>query len=131
MDKTLKLLLYFSFLVSFFLFESLIVLFNEELTFRNMVLSISPALLSFFLYRIYLKDFRTIKENTEEYKEGQVINVFAGMPWSKSKGKYSEGVFFWYEGGRLLTELGFHKKKGGDPDVFNKWLKQEKASLIE
>ena len=129
MDSLLKLALYLSSSVSFFAFASLIVLFNDELTLRNIVLSFTPVLLSYSVYKIYLKDFSKSDFNqADEYQEGDVVNLFADMPRSKHKNKYSEGVFFWYEGGSLLTELEFHLERGGDPDVFHEWLEQEKNS---
>ena len=129
MNNFLKSVLYLSSLVSIFAFASLIVLFNDELTFKNIVLSFTPVLLSYSVYKIYLKDFSKSDINqADEYQEGDVVNLFADMPWSKHKNKYSEGVFFWCEGGSLLTELEFHLERGGDPDVFHEWLEQEKNS---
>ena len=85
-----------------------------------------PLLISFLIYTLYLKE--KTKTKAYEYQDGDVLNIFADMPWSVNRGEYSEGVFFWCEGGSLFTDLEFHLEKGGDPDVFLEWLEQEKRN---
>jgi len=126
MDNILRLVLYLSISFSLFMLMSLTTLFNEELSFKNLFLCITPVLISFLIYRLYLKEKVTTK--TSEYKDGDVLNIFADMPWSVNGEEYSEGVFFWHKGGRFFTDLEFHVEKGGDPYVFFKWLEQEKRN---
>ena len=131
MKELLKAAIYLAGSVSLFALLQLIVVFSPEISLRNIVLSLFPIAFTFLLYLIYLKESKKPYEEEceiQEYEEGEVINIFGGMPWSNKNGKYSEGVFFWYENGKLLTTLDFHIDQGGDPDVFNQWLEQEKES---
>ena len=117
--------------VSCFALLQLFSLFPEEVSLKNIVLSLSPLVFTFFFYLIYLKESKKpfeAEDEEHEYEEGEVVLIFGGMPWSNKNGKYSEGVFFWYKNGKLLTTLDFHIDQGGDPDVFNQWLEQEKES---
>ena len=117
--------------VSCLALNSLFRLFPHEVSFQNIALSLSPIVLTSCLYFIYLKESKKtfeIEEEEHEYEEGEVVLIFGGMPWSNKNGKYSEGVFFWFENGSLLTTLEFHMDQGGDPDVFNQWLEQEKEN---
>ena len=121
----------FSIGVSCLALNSLFRLFPHEVSFQNIALSLSPIVLTSCLYLIYLKGSKKtfdIEDEEHEYEEGEVVLIFGGMPWSNKNGKYSEGVFFWYENGKLLTTLDFHIDQGGDPDVFNQWLEQEKEN---
>ena len=111
--------------------HSLFRLFPHEVSFQNIALSLSPIVLTSCLYFIYLKESKKtfeIEEEEHEYEEGAVVLIFRGIPLSNKNGKYSEGVFFWVENGSLLTTLEFHMDQGGDPDVFNLWLEQEKEN---
>ena len=111
--------------------HSLFRLFPHEVSFQNIALSLSPIVLTSCLYLIYLKGSKKtfeIEEEEHEYEEGAVVLIFRGIPLSKKHGIYSEGVFFWFENGSLLTTLEFHMDQGGDPDVFNQWLEQEKEN---
>ena len=111
--------------------HSLFRLFPHEVSFQNIALSLSPIVLTSCLYFIYLKESKKtfeIEEEEHEYEEGAVVLIFRGIPLSKKHGIYSEGVFFWFENGSLLTTLEFHMDQGGDPDVFNQWLEQEKEN---
>ena len=111
--------------------HSLFRLFPHEVSFQNIALSLSPIVLTSCLYLIYLKGSKKtfeIEEEEHEYEEGAVVLFFRGIPLSKKHGIYSEGVFFWFENGSLLTTLEFHMDQGGDPDVFNQWLEQEKEN---
>ena len=111
--------------------NSLFRLFPHEVSFQNIALSLSPIVLTSCLYFIYLKESKKtfeIEEEEHEYEEGAVVLIFRGIPLSKKHGIYSEGVFFWFENGSLLTTLEFHLEQGGDPDVFNEWLEEEKEN---
>ena len=106
-------------------------LFPHEVSFQNIALSLSPIAITSCLYLIYLKGIiKTfdIEDEEHEYEEGAVVLLFRGIPESNKNGIYSEGVFLWVENGSLLTTLEFHMDQGGDPDVFNQWLEQEKES---
>ena len=131
MKELLKASIYLAVGVSWFALLQLFTLFPEEVSLKNIVLSLCPLVFTLFVYLIYLKESKKPYEEEceiHEYEEGEVVIVFSGMPWSNKNGKYSEGVFFWYENGKLLTTLDFHIDQGGDPDVFNQWLEQEKES---
>ena len=111
--------------------HSLFRLFPHEVSFQNIALSLSPIVLTSCLYLIYLKGSKKTFERGDEeheYEEGAVVLLFRGIPESNKNGIYSEGVFFWVENGSLLTTLEFHMDQGGDPDVFNQWLEQEKEN---
>ena len=128
MKEFLKASIYLAVGVSWFALLQLFTLFPEEVSLKNIVLSLSPLVFTFFFYLIYLKESKKpfeAEDEEHEYEEGEVVLIFGGMPWSNKNGKYSEGVFFWYENGKLLTTLDFHIDQGGDPDVFNQWLEQE------
>jgi len=113
-------------------------LFPHEVSFQNIALSLSPIAITSCLYLIYLtgskiylkgsKKTFDIEDEEHEYEEGAVVLLFRGVPLSNKNGIYSEGVFFWVENGSLLTTLEFHMDQGGDPDVFNQWLEQEKEN---
>ena len=106
-------------------------LFPHEVSLQNIVLSLSPIVLTSCLYLIYLKvgkkTFET-EDEEHEYEEDEVVLIFGGIPLSNKNGNYSEGVFCFVENGSLLTTLEFHLEQGGDPDVFNLWLEQEKEN---
>ena len=106
-------------------------LFPHEVSLQNIALSLSPIVLTSCLYLIYLKGRKKTFETEDEeheYEEGAVVLLFRGIPLSNKNGIYSEGVFFWVENGSLLTTLEFHIDQGGDPDVYNQWLEQEKEN---
>ena len=131
MKEFLKVSIYLAVGVSWFALLQLFTLFPEEVSLKNIVLSLSPLVFTFFFYLIYLKESKKpfeAEDEEHEYEEGEVVLIFGGMPWSNKNGKYSEGVFFWYENGKLLTTLDFQIDQGGDPDVFNQWLEQEKEN---
>ena len=130
MDNILRLVLYLTASLSLFMLMSLITLFSEEVSFKNLFLCITPVLISFLIYTLYLKEKTKTKTKTKayEYQDGDVLNIFADMPWSVNGEEYSEGVFFWYKEGNFFTDLEFHIEKGGDPDVFLEWLEQEKRN---
>ena len=126
MKIILRLVLYLSAPLSLFMLTSLTTLFSEEVSFKNLFLCITPVLISYLIYKLYLKEKVTTK--TSEYQDGDVFNIFADMPWSVNGEEYSEGVFFWYKGGSLFTSFEFQVEKGGDPEVFLEWLEQEKRN---
>ena len=131
MKELLKASIYLAGSVSLFALFQLFGMFSQEVSLKNIVLSLSPLVFTLFLYLIYLKESKKpfeAEDEEHEYEEGEVVLIFGGMPWSNKNGKYSEGVFFWYENGKLLTTLDFHLDQGGDPDVFNQWLEQEKEN---
>ena len=131
MKEFLKASIYLAVGVSWFALLQLFTLFPEEVSLKNIVLSLSPLVFTFFFYLIYLKESKKpfeAEDEEHEYEEGEVVLIFGGMPWSNKNGRYSEGVFFWYENGKLLTTLDFHIDQGGDPDVFNQWLEQEEQN---
>ena len=106
-------------------------LFPHEVSFQNIALSLSPIAITSCLYLIYLKVSKKpfeIEDEEDEYEEGEIVLIFGGIPLSNKNGIYSEGVFFWVENGSLLTTLEFHMDQGGDPDVYNQWLEQEKEN---
>ena len=118
--------------VSCLALNSLFRMFPHEVSLQNIVLSLSPIVLTSCLYLIYLKGSKKTFERGDEeheYEEGAVVLLFRGIPESNKNGIYSEGVFLWVENGSLLTTLEFHIDQGGDPDVFNQWLEQQKENL--
>ena len=132
MKEFLKASIYLAVGVSWFALLQLFTLFPEEVSLKNIVLSLSPLVFTSFLYLIYLKGSKKTFEREDEeheYEEGAVVLLFRGIPESNKNGIYSEGVFFWVENGSLLTTLEFHMDQGGDPDVFNQWLEQQKENL--
>ena len=129
----LKASIYLAGSVSLFALFQLFGMFSQEVSLKNIVLSLSPLVFTLFVYLIYLKEskkpFEVEEEEEEhEYEEGEVVIIFGGMPRSNKNGNYSEGVFCWVENGSLLTTLEFHLEQGGDSDVFNQWLEQEKEN---
>ena len=110
---------------------NLFTLFPHEVSFQNIALSLSPIAITSCLYLIYLKVRKKpfeIEDEEDEYEGGEIVLIFGGIPLSNKNGNYSEGVFCWVENGSLLTTLEFHLEQGGDPDVFNLWLEQEKEN---
>jgi len=132
MKELLKASIYLAGSVSLFTLFQLFGMFSQEVSLKNIVLSLSPLVFTLFLYLIYLKESKKpfeAEDEEHEYEEGAVVLLFRGIPESNKKGIYSEGVFFWVENGSLLTTLEFHIDQGGDPDVFNQWLEQQKENL--
>ena len=131
MKELLKASIYLAGSLSLFALFQLFGMFSQEVSLKNIVLSLSPLVFTLFLYIIYLKESKKpfeAEDEEHEYEEGEVVLIFGGMPWSNKNGKYSEGVFCWVENGSLLTTLEFHLEQGGDPNVFNLWLEQEKEN---
>ena len=131
MKELLKASIYLAGSVSLFALFQLFGMFSQEVSLKNIVLSLSPLVFTLFLYIIYLKESKKpfeAEDEEHEYEEGEVVLIFGGMPRSNKNGNYSEGVFCWVENGSLLTTLEFHLEQGGDPDVFNHWLEQEKEN---
>ena len=128
----LEVLLYLSGAISLFFLFQLFGMFSEELSLINVSKALFPIVCTGLIYLIYLKEKKqkliTAHLEEELFTEGEVVNVFDGMPYSKKNGAFSEGVFFWVEEGKLLTTIEFHMEKGGDPDVFLEWLEQEKEN---
>ena len=132
MKELLKVSIYLAFGVSWFALLQLFTLFPEEVSLKNIVLSLSPLVFTFFFNLIYIKESKKpfeAEDEEHEYEEGAVVLLFRGIPESNKNGIYSEGVFLWVENGSLLTTLEFHMDQGGDPDVFNQWLEQQKENL--
>ena len=132
MKELLKGSIYLAVGVSWFALLQLFTLFPEEVSLKNIVLSLSPLVFTSCLYLIYLKGSKKTFEREDEeheYEEGAVVLLFRGIPESNKNGIYSEGVFLWVENGSLLTTLEFHIDQGGDPDVFTQWLQQQKENL--
>ena len=131
MKELLKASIYLAGSLSLFALFQLFGMFSQEVSLKNIVLSLSPLVFTLFLYLIYLKESKKpfeAEDEEHEYEEGEVVLIFGGMPWSNKNGNYSEGVFCWVENGSLLTTLEFHLEQGGDPDVFNEWLEEEKEN---
>ena len=130
MKSFLEVFLYLSGAISLFFLFQLFGMFSEELSLINVSKALFPIVCTGLLYLIYLKETKqkliTAHLEEELFTEGEVVNVFDGMPYSKKNGAFSEGVFFWVEEGKLLTTIEFHMEKGGDPDVFLEWVEQEK-----
>ena len=130
MKSLLEIFLYLSGAISLFFLFQLFGMFSEELSLINVSKALFPIVCTGLLYLIYLKETKqkliTAHLEEELFTEGEVVNVFDGMPYSKKNGAFSEGVFFWVEEGKLLTTIEFHIEKGGDPDVFLEWVEQEK-----
>ena len=130
MKSFLEIFLYLSGAISLFFLFQLFGMFSEELSLINVSKALLPIIFTGLLYLIYLKETKqkliTAHLGEELFTEGEVVNVFDGMPYSKKNGAFSEGVFFWVEEGKLLTTIEFHMEKGGDPDVFLEWVEQEK-----
>ena len=131
MKELLKASIYLAGSVSLFALFQLFGMFSQEVSLKNIVLSLSPLVFTFFVYLIYLKESKKpfeAEDEEHEYEEGEVVLIFGGIPLSNKNGNYSEGVFCWVENGSLLTTLEFHLEQGGDSDVFNQWLEQEKEN---
>ena len=131
MKELLKASIYLSGSVSLFALFQLFGMFSQEVSLKNIVLSLSPLVFTFFVYLIYLKESKKpfeAEDEEHEYEEGEVVLIFGGIPLSNKNGNYSEGVFCWVENGSLLTTLEFHLEQGGDPDIFNEWLEEEKEN---
>ena len=132
MKSFLEIFLYLSGAISLFFLFQLFGMFSEELSLINVSKALFPIVCTGLLYLIYLKEMKqkliTAHLEEELFTEGEVVNVFDGMPYSKKNGAFSEGVFFWVEEGKLLTTIEFHMEKGGDPDVFLEWVEQEKSN---
>ena len=130
MKSLLEIFLYLSGAISLFFLFQLFGMFSEELSLINVSKALFPIVCTGLLYLIYLKETKqkliTAHLEEELFTEGEVVNIFDGMPYSKKNGAFSEGVFFWVEEGKLLTTIEFHIEKGGDPDVFLEWVEQEK-----
>ena len=126
----LEVLLYLSGAISLFFLFQLFGMFSEELSLINVSKALFPIVCTGLMYLIYLKEKKqkliTAHLKEELFTEGEVVNVFDGMPYSKKNGAFSQGVFFWVEEGKLVTTIEFHIEKGGDPDVFLEWVEQEK-----
>ena len=132
MKSFLEAFLYLSGAISLFFLSQLFGIFSEELSLINVSKALFPIICTGLLYLIYLKETKqkliTAHLEEEALTEGEVVNVFKGMPYSKKNGTFSEGVFFWVQEGKLLTTIEFHMEKGGDPDVFLEWVEQEKGN---
>ena len=132
MKSFLEIFLYLSGEISLFFLFQLFGMFSEELSLINVSKALLPIIFTGLLYLIYLKETKqkliTAHLEEETLTEGEVVNVFDGMPYSKKNGAFSEGVFFWVQEGKLLTNIEFHMEKGGDPDVFLEWVEQEKSN---
>ena len=132
MKSFLEIFLYLSGAISLFFLFQLFGMFSEELSLINVSKALLPIIFTGLLYLIYLKETKqkliTAHLGEELFTEGEVVNVFDGMPYSKKNGPFSQGVFFWVEEGKLVTTIEFHIEKGGDPDVFLEWLEQEKEN---
>ena len=130
MKSFLEIFLYLSGAISLFFLFQLFGMFSEEISLINVSKALFPIVCTGLLYLIYLKETKqkliTAHLEEELFTEGEVVNVFDGMPYSKKNGAFSEGVFFWVDEGNLLTTIEFHMEKGGDPDVFLEWVEQEK-----
>ena len=130
MKSFLEIFLYLSGAISLFFLFQLFGMFSEELSLINVSKALLLIIFTGLLYLIYLKETKqkliTAHLEEETLTEGEVVNVFDGMPYCKKNGTFSEGVFFWVEEGKLLTTIEFHMEKGGDPDVFLEWVEQEK-----
>ena len=130
MKSLLEIFLYLSGAISLFFLFQLFGMFSEELSLINVSKALFPIVCTGLIYLIYLKEKKqkliTAHLEEELFTEGEVVNVFDGMPYSKKNGAFSEGVFFWVKEGKLLTTIQFHMEKGGDPDVFLEWIEQEK-----
>ena len=130
MKSFLEIFLYLSGAISLFFLFQLFGMFSEELSLINVSKALLLIIFTGLHYLIYLKETKqkliTAHLEEETLTEGEVVNVFDGMPYCKKNGTFSEGVFFWVEEGKLLTTIEFHMEKGGDPDVFLEWVEQEK-----
>tara|TARA_Y100000590_G_scaffold295470_1_gene333085 strand:- start:327 stop:752 length:426 start_codon:yes stop_codon:yes gene_type:complete len=130
MKSFLEVFLYLSGAISLFFLFQLFGMFSEELSLINVSKALFPIVCTGLLYLIYLKEKKQklVTAHLEEklFAEGEVVNIFDGMPYCKKNGAFSEGVFFWVKEGRLVTTIEFHMEKGGDPDVFLEWIEQEK-----
>lgn len=130
MERNLHAFLYIAGSISLFALFNLTVVFTSEVNFENVVISLLPFVTVAMLNLIYLKEIKRPREEDvyEKHEDGEIVNIFSGMPWNNKDGEYSEGVFFWYENNSLHATLDFHMELGGDPDVFNEWLEQEKEN---
>ena len=122
---------------------------TKEISISILFFSFIPILFTLIPYAVYLRlnkflikkekevielkerlaIYREEDEEQEKYEteEGEIMCLI-DVPSSNQGGKYSEGVFLWFEKGQWLTDIEFHISRGGDPDVFNRWLDQEKEN---
>ena len=64
----------------------------------------------------------------EKRGEGEMV-LLLDVPPSRAGDKYSQGVFMWDKGDdEPQTSKKFHLAHGGDPEVFDEWLKQKEVT---
>ena len=149
MRTFLKFSFFFAILLSWFRFVDQTDSLTKDISVIILFSSLIPILFTLIPYLVYLrmdkyfikkeKEVIELKEQIAEYEEenqqqveseleeGQIMCLLK-VPPSDKGGKYSEGVYLWFEQGAWLTTLDFHTSRGGDPDVFNRWLEQEKEN---
>ena len=68
------------------------------------------------------------------FEEGYDYIIIDGVESTKYPNRYSEGVFAFYQSGKLLTSEAYQIEKGGDPMVYKKYILKadtEDVRLIE
>jgi hypothetical protein len=56
------------------------------------------------------------------FEEGYNYIIIDGTESTKYPNRYSEGVFAFYQNGKLLTSEAYQIEKGGDPVVYKKYI---------
>ena len=56
------------------------------------------------------------------FEEGYDYIIIDGVESTKYPNRYSEGVFAFYQSGKLLTSEAYQIEKGGDPMVYKKYI---------
>ena len=56
------------------------------------------------------------------FEEGYDYIIIDGVESTKYPNRYSEGVFAFYQSGKLLTSEEYQIEKGGDPMVYKKYI---------
>ena len=56
------------------------------------------------------------------FEEGYDYIIIDGVESTRYPNRYSEGVFAFYQNGKLLTSEEYQIEKGGDPMVYKKYI---------
>ena len=60
--------------------------------------------------------------NPDVFEEGYDYIIIDGVESTKYPNRYSEGVFAFYQNGKLLTSEAHQIDNGGDPMVYKKYI---------
>jgi len=85
-----------------------------------LVIIMSLAWVSIIAISIYQWARKLYDPNVFEEDCGYII--IDGVELTKYPNRYSEGVFAFYQSGKLLTSEAYQIEKGGDPMVYKKYI---------